>query len=205
MSELRIDSDFHDFYDKLSTEGSLIKYRRYLSECKQRGVALKYLRSLGIKTIELKQASNFIPSDGNLVVYTNPMLHNGMGKQIMTVDDAQRRYANYAASIYIQSDNLITVKYLQIGKRRFNLYYRKKELVTLDTGELISVQEISSEYNRLIALPIYSIDYIPINNEMVAIDFNEVQRLDKLGVEKYMRAEDIIEEVRESILIYNKA
>lgn len=205
MSELKICSDFCDFYDKLSTEGSLVTYKRYLSECKQRGVALQYLRNLGVKTIEIRQVSKYIPIDGDLVVYTDPMLHSGNGKRIMSVIDAQRSYNNYVASIYIRSTDPLTVKYLQIGKRRFNLYYRKRQELTLDAGDLVDIREIPSDYNRLIALPIYSIDYIQYNNEMLATDFNEVQNLHNIGFERFMTAEQIINEIRDSILIYNKA
>ena len=52
---------------------------------------------------------------------------------------------------------------------------------------------------------IYSIDYIQYNNEMLATDFNEVQNLHNIGFERFMTAEQIINEIRDSILIYNKA
>lgn len=205
MSELRIDSDFTDFYDKLSKEDSLVTYRRYLSDCKQRGIDLGYLKSLGVKTIDIQPVSSYNIFDGDIVVYTNPMGHNGTGKKIMTVSAAQRSYSNCVASRYIEAPDPISIKYLQIGKRRINIYFRKTEKYTLDPGDIISIQELNPEYNRLIALPIYSIDYISDGGEMRATDFNEVQRLDKLNLEGYISSEEIIQEIKNSILIYNKA
>lgn len=205
MSELRINSDFTDFYDKLSKEDSLVTYSRYLSDCKQRGIALGYLRSLGVKTIDIHPVNSFTIFDGNIVVYTNPMSHGGAGKKIMTVTAAQRSYLNCIASKYIEAPDPISIKYLQIGKRRINIYFRKTERYTLDPGDIIDIQEMNPEYNRLIALPIYSIDYISDGGEMRATDFNEVQKLDKLNLNGYISEREIIQEIRDSILIYNKA
>ena len=56
----------------------------------------------------------------------------------------------------------------------------------------------------LIGLPIFSIDYIIDKGIMIATDFSEVENLKELGVEKIITAEEIVEEIRQSILTYNK-
>lgn len=204
MGRLNIQSDFTDFYDSLAEKNSIITYNRFLSECKQRGTALKYLRSIGIKTIEIRQVNQFIMNDGPIVVYTNPKGHHSTGKEIMSVAQAMQSYGNCIASKYYASEDGLTAKYLQIGKRRFNLYYRKGNLVSLDMGTPISVNEIASEYNMLIGLPIFSIDYISNGTEMIATDFNEVENLARLGMDKYISAENTIEEIRQALEKYNK-
>lgn len=203
MDSICIKSDFTDYYDIIQDKNSVLTYNRYLSECKQRGTALKYVRSLGLKTLELKPVNQYISLDGKILVYTNPRLHNGEGKKIMTVDEALRSYNNCIASKFYE-DTTNVVKFLQIGKRRFTLYFKKDTPYDLSHGNLIDIRESVSEYNRLIGLPILSIDYIEINGEMVATDFNEVENLGKLGMSEFLRPEDIIKEIKESLIVYNK-
>lgn len=203
MSGLCIKSDYTDFYDALSNNNSIITYNRYLSQCRQRGSALKYLRGLGIKTLDIKQVNQFFRGDGPIVVYKDPMGHGGNGKDIMTVDEAMQSYSNCVASNYYNTDGF-TIKYLQIGKRRFSLCFKKNEIETLDMGTLVDIKEISSEYNRLIGLPIFSIDYISNGREMIATDFNEVENLHKLGMDKYISASDVITEIIDALTVYNK-
>lgn len=203
MSGLCIKSDFNDFYDVLSDDNSIITYNRYINNSMQRGSALKYLRSLGIKTLEIGQVNSFFRGDGPIVVYTDPTKHHGTGKSIMTVDEAMNYNGNCVASkYYIDSD--MTIKFLQLGKRRFTFYYKRDDGLSLDKGKIIDIRENTQEYNRLFGLPIFSIDYISNGQEMIATDFNEVEKLDSLGVQQFMSAENIITEIIESLRIYNK-
>lgn len=203
MNSICIKSDFTDYYDILQDKNSILTYNRNLSECKQRGTALKYVRSLGLKTIEVKPVNQYISLDGSILVYTNPKLHNGEGKKIMTVDEAMQSYSNCIASKFYDNVSNV-VKFLQIGKRRFTLYFKKDSPYDLSHGKLVDIRESLSEYNRLIGLPILSIDYIEINGEMVATDFNEVENLKNLGIDEFIRPEDIIKEIKDSLIVYNK-
>ena len=203
MSGLCIKSDYTDFYDVLSNDNSIITYNRYLNQCKQRGSALKYLRSLGIKTLDIKQVNQFFRGDGPIVVYKDPIGHSGMGKAIMTVDEAMQSYSNCVASKYYNTDGF-TIKYLQIGKRRFSLCFKKNESETLDMGTLVDIKEITPEYNRLIGLPIFSIDYISNGYDMIATDFNEVENLHNLGIDRYLDSNAVITEIIDALTVYNK-
>lgn len=203
MSGLCIKSDYTDFYDVLSNNNSIITYNRYLSQCKQRGSALKYLRSLGIKTLDIKQVNQFFRGDGPIVVYKDPMGHHGNGKAIMSVDEAMQYYGNCVASNYYNKDGF-TIKYLQIGKRRFSLCFKKNETETLDVGTLIDIKENTSEFNRLIGLPIFSIDYISNGCEMIATDFNEVENLHNINMDRYLDSNTVITEIIDALTVYNK-
>lgn len=203
MSGLCIKSDYTDFYDVLSNNNSIITYNRYLSQCKQRGSALKYLRSLGIKTLDIKQVNQFFRGDGPIVVYKDPMGHHGNGKAIMSVDDAMQYYSNCVASNYYNKDGF-TIKYLQIGKRRFSLCFKKNDAETLDVGTLIDIKENTSEFNRLIGLPIFSIDYISNGCEMIATDFNEVENLHNINMDRYLDSNTVITEIIDALTVYNK-
>jgi len=202
MNNIKIMSDFSDFYDSLSDEKSALTYERYLHKCKQRGTALKYLRSLNIKTIETQQVSQFL-NDETLVVYTDPFGHNGEGKRIMSAQEAKQSYNNCVASKYFVSDGL-SIKYLQIGKLKINLCYKKNSDITLDMGELVDVTIDVGDYNRLIGIPIFSIDYISVENKMLATDFNEVENLGRIGIQNYLKEEQIVDEISKSLMLYNK-
>lgn len=204
MGGLCIKSDYIDYYDYLHNENSIVTYKRYLSDCKQRGTALKYLRSLGIKTITIKPVSDYIGYDGYLLVYTDTKGHHGTGKKILTVQEAMQSYSNCAATQFYSDSNFLTAKFLQIGKRRFTMYFKKSNEYSLSVGTLIDIRETPSEYNRLISLPIFSIDYICVNNEMLATDFNEVEYLKGLNVDNFMSAEQVVDEIRRAVIVYNK-
>jgi len=207
---LCIKSDFTDYYGTLSEKSGII-YNRKISDCKQRGADLAYLRKLGIKTLELKQVSSFSYFDDKLVVYTDPKKHNGLGKKICTYDEAMSMYSNYLACKYIEKKDGLTIKYLQVGKRRFTLTFKEDMSSTLLTseflkeGRLININEAESAYNRLIGLPIFSIDYISDGVDMIATDFNEVQNLERLGMNRYLKSEEVINEIIEALMVYNKA
>lgn len=205
MYSLNIQSDFVDYYDILNNEKSTFVYNRYIGNSKSRGTVLKELRNLGVKTIELKQVSQFYKGEGPLVVYVDPKEHKGKGKLIMSVEDAQLAYPNSLASPYIETTNGYILKYVHVGKRRFALYYKKDEPISLNMGRLIDINEATPEYNRQVGLPIYSIDYIvKDNNEMVATDFNMVQSLGNIGLQSKLTAENVIDEIVQALAIYNK-
>lgn len=203
MSGLCIQSDFTDFYDILSDNNSIITYNRYIGNCMQRGSALKYLKRLGIKTLNIQQVNKFFRGDGPIVVYTDPKKHNGNGKVIMSVDEAMLYHENCVASSYYSNDGL-TIKYLQIGKRRFTLYFKKTDKYSLNMGTLVDIRETTPEYNRLFGLPIFSIDYISNGKEMIATDFNQVENLGRLGINRFISSNDIIAEIKDALTIYNK-
>lgn len=204
MTSLCIQSDFQDYYDNVSDTNGII-YNRRLSDVKQRGSALKYLRSLGVKTLELKQVSQFSYLDGDLVVYTDPKKHNGQGKKILTYEEAIANYSNFPAAKYLDDSLGITIKVLQIGKRRFNLTFKKDPSnKTLNEGVLIDFKELNPGYNMLIGLPIFSIDYIAYGCEMIATDFNEVENLKRINFDRIISAQDIKEEIVNSLFVYNK-
>ena len=205
MYNIKIESDFTDYYDILSSNNSNIVYKRFSKDREQRAKDLKLLRTLGLKTLELKQVNQFIRDDEPIVVYTNPRGHDGSGKEIMSVDEAIKTYGNYTASKYLRPDGGHSLKYLQVGKQRFALYFKKEEDdISLKMGKLINIARADAEYNRLIGLPIYSIDFISHKGEMIATDFNCIENLQRLGINTILSEEEIISEITRSLIVYNK-
>ena len=200
----KLDSDFTDFYDKsINPEAQLVYHR--LRKIKARGKELAYLRNNGISTVEFGPFNRFSSDTKKLVVYTNPSLHNFLGKHIYSYDEVRLSYSNCVVSKFLDKCDGYTIKYLQVGKRRFRLMFHNPNYNdTLMEGDLVSIDEMEPSYNYPIGLPIYSIDYISDGREMQAVDFNEVQNLGQLGMDKYISAEEVVAEIHAALLAYNK-
>lgn len=204
MTGVRIISDFVDYYDCLSSDEEQMVYHRNYGDCSQRGKALHKLQIMGIKTIEVQQVERFVDTlSEKLVVYIDPRQHNGKGKRIMTVGEAKQTYPNYIASKFYEGTTEY-IKFLQVGKRRFIINCKRTDENDLSKHIITDINEISSELNRLVSLPIFSINYISVDNAMVATDFNEVERLDNCGVKDLLKPEQVIEEIKNSLVAYNK-
>lgn len=192
-----IKSDFEDFYDTEVDTGKV--YERFYSKSMSRGEALRKLRLMNIPTIKLQSVNDINVYAENVVVYTDPYKHLCEGKKVLRLTEAKQMYGNYLASEYIKSDSIM--KYLQIGERIFRLFYRKNiEEVSLRCGELYDIQEIGYKmFNPQIRLPIFSIDYIEKDRSIIAVDFNEVQRLEGLGIESFITKEEVLYEIEKAM------
>lgn len=200
---IKIESNFKDYYDKLGTDlNPIAVYNRHRSE-EARGSLLGQLRNMGIKTIELKAARDCDNTVKKLVVYTNPRLHESKGKRIVRLDEARLMFSNNLASKYYEEANGVTLKFLQVGARRFRVTL-KSDGQSLQEGNVTDIVELASELNFCIMHPIFSIDYITTGKEMIAIDFNKVQQLDKIGMESVLSPGEVITEIKRSIMAYNK-
>lgn len=196
----RLDSDFTDFYDKLTNNKSRLKYIRKRVTFGTRIKELSFLNSLGIKTIPygiVSKLDESIKDNDKIVVYTNQSMHSSTGKHIYRRREAAGQYRNLVASKYIPNNLGYTLKYLQIGERRFQIILTSTK--ELNEGTPIYIQELEPRYNNKIKLPIFSIDYVTDGNDWFAVDFNEVQRLDNLNIEDYIKAEDVVLEIKKAL------
>lgn len=202
----KLDSDFSDYYDIYADDKSSIVYKRFRTSEESRGKNLRYLSNNGIKTVNFGTFRQFGPSTKKFVVYTNPFQHDFLGKHIYSFNEVQEQYSNYIVSEFLEESNGYTVKYLQIGERRFRLmFFNPDYKEKLLEGNMVAIEELPKQYNYAIGLPIYSIDYISNGVEMLAIDFNDVQRLNTIGMDKIISAEDVAIEVKKALVAYNKA
>lgn len=200
---MMVNSDFVDYYDKfIDNFRDGVVYNRYISKSMARGKALCYLNNMGIKTIELKQVVEFSTLDGDIVVYRDIYAHNGKGKAIMSVNEALKYHSNCLASKFYITDGT-TIKFLQVGQRRFYVTYKKNNVNSLEIGNIVNVQELPSAYNDYIRLPIFSIDYIPVNGIMAATDFNECQNMQLIGLDSIMTGRNAVYEIKNAIKHYN--
>lgn len=199
MSNIKIISDFSDFYDSAQDKNSMYVYRRMRCEGMQRGSALKMLRNLGIDTIDIKPVSYFYDDDV-LLVYTNSKLHGGLGKIVMPCEKAKRLYSNCAASL-LNMDSDVSIKYIRVGTRSFRVILDRVDKADIKY-EFRGIEEIKKVHKDLTIIsqnkniPIYSIDYIlSLNNSLIATDFNEVECLQSYNINKLMSSNDVFEEI----------
>lgn len=202
---IKIKSSFTDYYDYLSDDTALEVYKRDRTNT-DKVEDLRLLQALGLKTIELQPANRIlIDPSKRVIVYTDLSRHNGEGKMLTSLSTVRITYPNKLCSIFHEPvDGIIrTYKFLQIGKRRFWVYITNKGLLE---DKVENIQEIESAYNYYLKLPIYSIDYIFANNGLtqLAVDFNSVQNLQKLGIDKLISANDVVLEIYDSLIEYNK-
>ena len=201
---LKLSSDFTDYYDGYFNEYGM-EYRRVKSDAMPRGRALKYLESLGYNVISLSQISIIQGNPSKVVVYTDLYGHYGKGKIVCSYGEALDSYSNYLGAPYIEGTNGVSIKVIQVGSRRFRLLMRNTNYKSeLCHGAVLSIEEMSQEFNDLIRLPVFSVDYIPYNDAMLVIDFNETQELKSLGFESIMSPSEVVSEIKKSIYHYTK-
>lgn len=191
LTGVRIESDFMDFYDKLSVTGdNVLVYRRFQKEQIPKNEQLRFLKRLGILTIETKAARDIVTASGKLTIYTDTK--DDSKNLVLTVSDADMMYPNALASEYYPESNNVINRVIQIGSRRFR--------VMLYNNSVIQVDELFRGYNMAVGLPIYSIDYISTSNGMLATAFHNVERLDKYRLP--LSAEEVISEIAQAMIEY---
>lgn len=203
---IALKSDFVDYYDSAFERANIasnMTYNRILCDSMSKGRSLRWLREHGIPTIEAKPVSSIFLNHNKLVIYTDPKKHGGEGKILCSSVEAYNMYGNYLSSGYIEGTNGMTLKLVQVGSRRFRVMLRYKE-ESLSEYSIESIDELPRELNYIVGIPIFSIDYIPVNQEVIAVDFNEVQKLGNLGFNKIMPPNQVVDEVIQALVAYTK-
>lgn len=199
MYDYKLISDFSDYYDN-NNESALFVYKRLKSESKQRGSALKQLRSYGIQTVEIKQVSQAM-NWKKVVVYKDAGADRCREKVILSIEEAVELYPNLLCSKYIESD--IHIKYIQIGNIGYRLMLDVDTTKNIKFNGVKSIEAIESDF-ATIGIPIYSINYVVDSNIMIATKFNKVQELNYLGLDSVISKEQVNELIYKSLLTYNK-
>lgn len=204
-ADIRIISDFEDYYDIASSSSDNAYVYNRVRPIESRSKALKFLRDKGISTLDIKLVREFDDSAEKLVVYTDPYLHDCKGKHLVDLNHAKQIYGSLLASKYHDEANGEALKFLQVGSRRFRLRMKINiENNVLTEGEILAITELNPGFNYSIMCPIFSIDYVSNGDSIIATDFNRVQRLDKLGIDKLMAPSEVISEIKKALLAYNK-
>lgn len=194
-SSVCLESDFVDYYDYLCSSQGTVQYIRKYSDSASRSKDMQYLKTLGVKTIEIRAVREFVNVD-KLVVYTDPYKHNKQGKILVDYDEAIELYPNCPASKFYTESNGLTLKYLQVGKFRYKIYLQLTSSTTLEHENVVGIDILEPAYNLYIKQPIFSIDYTIDGDGLLAIDYNRVQNLSRLGMQNILTAEAVISEIK---------
>lgn len=195
MSNLKIVSNFKDYYDDYCDDNNRtpLTYNRFhkLSKLEE----LKLLKSIGINSIKLEPVQD--SSENKIIVYTNLDDNTASGRVEMKRSSAELLYPNKLS--HRQYDNETITRSLHIGKRRFKLVIENK-----DDGKILETREINGGYNIALGIPIYSIDYVLDEVEMIAYCINTAPKLEDLNINKIMTEKEVREEIYSSLIKYNK-
>ena len=205
-SGLKIVSDFKDYYDYLSNDKDpLMIYERRYESSMSRGAAIKHIKELGIPVIELGMPRQFKLLHDKVVIYTDVKAHESKGKRIVDIDPAVDMYSTNLCSPLYTDGNGVTVKFLQIGELRYRITFQNKNFNTeISEGEIVDIVRLESGLNYSIQEPIFSLDYIQSGNNMLCMDFNQVQKLESLSFQNILASEVIVEQIVKAKLAYNK-
>lgn len=194
LSRIRIVSNFVDYYDYLADDESKVVYNRMMDSIPTLGTALRHLRKLGIKTIEIGTVRDMAHKESKLMVYYNGAM--GVSKEVMDSREALLLYPNYLASrAYGECEIPSMYRCLQVGKLKYCIKYNESGGHTA----VEYIKELKSGYNKNIAHPIFSIDYIATNDGMLAVDFSIDQRLADTGIDSVLSPKIVINELYQRI------
>lgn len=189
-------SDYEDYYDKEIKEyGGIetVEFIRMSDDNFGKKQQLEILQKLGYDTIEIMPLRQMV-TDGKIIVYTNPDLHNGSGKSIMSISDARVMYGNNICTELFDHD--MTYKILQIG---FDCFSLEIENEGLKEARLKSCILLGNGLPGLVngKYPMYSIDFVRDNNgKLLACDLDVAVKLGHIkGLSECIKADYVAEKL----------
>lgn len=210
---MKIISDFQDYYDTVATQfqGDNIILHRNNANRLGKMDSIKFMKSLGIETIELCTVSQYMRKIASndmelVVVYTDEYGHSGNGKVIMKIREAYELYSSYYCSKFEHSSLNKTYKILQIGYAKYSIIIsndtslQKQSLVENKVDEIKLLGKFEFNYSGCLhdVCPIHSIDYVRSDSgNMLACDFNVVQRLDTIGLNEIIKDAEVVNSLYE--------
>lgn len=204
---LRVESDFKDFYDNLTSSRATVVYRRYTEDNLPRDQVFKRLTCLNVRVVPFGQVKELAQMAKKLVVYTDITKHNKEGKLVLTSSEALLLYPNKLASVFVEKTEAVTYKVLRIGSIVVRLLMEDTDTKgnngELPNSNVKDIEIIRKAPENILREPIYSIDYIPTEDGLAAVDFNSVENLSALKINEFISGEDIIREVYNHILKYS--
>lgn len=211
-ANIALDTDFTDYYDYLFTAQRAscelakgvtdIVYRRKMTDRLNKDVSLDTLRKLGIQTIETMPVQR-IAGLQHVVVYTDLTQHTEESKLLLSADEARLMFPNSLASIFRSEAEGLVCKLLNVGSLRYKIILQD-DTKSLKQGKVVQVSSLPPAYYPQLGLPIFSIDYIPTSDGLLAITLNTVEKLDSYGFQSILPPEIVKAEVYNALLKYNK-
>lgn len=186
MGELKLKTDFRDFYDHAFDAKGETFLRLSKGGMSRREMVL-FLERLGFATPRHGVVSAFVPellvkedsSSGptEVVVYLDEAAHRGEGKVKLSATDALASHPGHLCSEYLPTavgGIGTSLRYLQVGSRRWWLRYWSETDWRSNVGEggTEVLREMPAGYHPQIQEPMFAIDFLVAGRRLVAIDYN---------------------------------
>lgn len=210
--KIALRSDFRDYYDHWFDREGLV-FHRHSQGGMSRGEMFEYLNIMGVPTPAygsvFKLSKVLRDPDTPIVVYLDPTAHRGKGKVKLLLGEALQNYPRYLATEFIAAPGRrpMSLRYLQIGGRFFWLRYQSDDAWRSNCGEVgIEILCSFAGYHPTIKLPLFAIDYIPIQETLmdlpfnkVAVDFNIAPQIQGTGIESLISGRAVFEEIQKMV------
>lgn len=224
---IQLKSDFQDYYDHHfagSWQNSETAFLRFSNDGLSRPDMFALFQEYGIKTPNFGFVKELVPSlkaalsvSGRehfedyleVVVYFDNYAHRGEQKIRVTYNEALTKYPEHFCVEYVPvqpSGKGFSFRYLRIGLRQFWLQYASPDDWRSNCGAvqidvLCEEKRINDPMDILFLreYPLVAVDFIPYQNHILAIDINTAPGLQKTGIEDYMEAKDVFEEIKSYI------
>lgn len=194
---MKLISDFNDWYD-IAFDGRGKEFYRISSSGMPRPKMLKYLKTNNFNVPlfgRIKMLSNY--PIHKVVIHSDLRAHQGIGKILITIDDAIQKYPNYFGVEFIVPDEKgCSYRFLKVGWRRWWIKYLSTEdwRSNCGDGDYEVLEKGFDDYlpQRLPDFPVLvAIDFIFAGNRLWAIDYNIAPGLQPLN--GYISPFEIIE------------
>lgn len=180
QTKVALRTDFHDYYDHYFDLQGMI-FERFSYQGMQRKSMLDFLSDVGFDTPLYGTVQEVYDQIDDIdflevVVYLDQMAHQGEGKIKIPMRQAITEYPDHLCSVYIppKTGQVRSLRYLQVGNKRFWLKYASKDDWRSNYGdvEIEVLTQVKDGYHAKIHYPLFAIDFIANTNELMAVDFN---------------------------------
>jgi len=202
---IKLKSDFRDFYDHWfagSWQKGDCEFERYSYAGMSRSEMFCLFEKKGFLTPKhgiINSLSKELNLEDRIVVYLDEFSHRGQNKILCSLKDGLEQYKNFYASQYISGSSGHSLRWLKIGETVFWIDYKSDNWQSNVGDVRISIlsknKATHKEINFFGEYPLLAIDYIPFNSSLYAVDFNISPGLSGFGLEEYISAKKIYEEV----------
>lgn len=211
---VKLASNFRQPYDPFFDRDGEVTFRRFTTEGPNRWDALKVLKAHGISVPAHGSVSDIYYSEGDpyecmdrsnlkLVVHTDETAHSSHGKILLDAEEAFIAFPgtfctvyHETSKIYAQPGKAVSLRYLSIGKRRFWLKYIGDHPWRSNIYPSIEVVK-ETDLDHKLPYPLYAIDFVMADTDMLAVDFNIAPGITGTGIEEHISWPEVAKEITE--------
>ncbi len=197
---LRLESDFHDYYDLWFDRRADAVLRRVTTDGPNRAEMFRLMAAAGYDVPPHGLAEGLPSDDRQVVVYIDERAHRGDGKIVCTARYARGLHPECLSAEYIPEPRGVSWRYLQVGLKRFWLEYRNPGGWRSNVGDDVDVSVFCQETDGLhpfFRLPLFAIDFVP-GQKLWAVDLNVAPGVRGSGVEKVLSGMDAAASIEEA-------